>query len=69
MPATVQLFSVNLEGTSERVFGTLGPEYLPSNQLNPSLRLSLAPDGKSITYSIRKTSSNLWLMELGDAAK
>jgi serine/threonine protein kinase len=32
-------------------------------RLNPGLRLSLTPDGKSLTYSTLKSTSNLWLME------
>jgi hypothetical protein len=31
---------------------------------NPALRLSLAPDGKSATYSIARTTSNLWMDRL-----
>jgi hypothetical protein len=31
--------------------------------LAPSLRLSLTPDGGSVTYSIAKPALNLWLIE------
>jgi Tol biopolymer transport system component len=58
-----RIFSVNLEGRAEHVIGSLGPENAPANSLNPALRLSLAPDGKSVTYSIRKNTSNLWLVD------
>jgi serine/threonine protein kinase len=58
-----QLLSMNLDGKSERVIGSLGPEYAPASQLNPAIRMSLAPDGKSVNYGVRKTSSNLWLVD------
>ena len=41
----------------------LGPGYAPANSLTPALRLSMNPDGKSITYSVRKSTANLWLMD------
>lgn len=49
------------------MIGSLGPEYLPITSLTPALRLSLTPDGKSITYSTARSTSNLWLMEGLDA--
>jgi len=58
-----RVLSVNLEGKTEKVIGSLGPEYAAVNSLGPALRFSLAPDGKSVTYSIRKNTSNLWLMD------
>jgi serine/threonine protein kinase len=58
-----KVFSVNLDGKAEKVIGSLGPEYAATNSLGPALRFSLAPDGKSVTYSIRKNTSNLWLMD------
>ena len=36
-------------------------------QQTPALRLSLTPDGKSITFSTSKNTSNLWLIEGLDA--
>jgi hypothetical protein len=36
---------------------------VPAASNNPALRLSLAPDGKSVTYSIVRTTSNLWRMD------
>ncbi len=58
----IQLFSVSVRGP-ERILGWLGFEYLPGGPPEPSLRLSFAPDGKSITFSIHKLSDTLWLME------
>ncbi len=58
-----QLLSASLDGKIVRKLGTQGPEFEPASSLNPSLRLSLSPDGKSITYSIVKRTSNLWLID------
>jgi serine/threonine protein kinase len=41
----------------------LSRDYLPSTSFTPALRLSVMPDGTSLTYSIVKTTSNLWLMD------
>jgi len=59
----LELFSVSVNGGPEKVIGSLGLEYAPVSGLNPGLRLSLTPDGKSITYGILKSTSNLWLMD------
>ncbi len=59
----LELFSMSVSGGSEKTIGSLAPDYLPSVGWAPSLRLSLTPDGKSLTYSINRTSSNLWLMD------
>ena len=59
----LELFSVGVGGGPEKTIGSLAPEYLPRNTLRPSLRLSVTPDGKSLTYSIIRTTSNLWLAD------
>ena len=46
-----------------KTIGSLGSEYRPASLLSPALRLSLSPDGKSLTYSTVKSTSSLWLME------
>ena len=54
----------------ERVIGPIAQGMAPSTFLTPSLRLTFAPDGKSLTYSIAKRSQNLWLAEgLGAPAR
>ena len=58
-----QLLAGSLDGKVLRKIGTQGPEFQPAYSLNPALRLSLTPDGKSITYSIVKGSSSLWLID------
>jgi hypothetical protein len=54
---------VSVAGGTGKTIGSLGRQYLPSAELSPALRLSLAPDGKSVTYSTVKSTSNLWLAE------
>ncbi len=61
--ATWQLFSVNLEGKNEHLIGTLPADGAPSGGFTPSLRLSLAPDGKSVAFATYKYSANLWLID------
>ena len=47
------------EGTVVRVIGRVSPKYAPQSTLSSSLRLPLAPDGKSVTYSVASRSANL----------
>jgi len=42
--------------------GDIPPQFRPASNLNPSLRLSLSPGGKSFTYSVGATNSNMWLV-------
>jgi Tol biopolymer transport system component len=62
-PSRVELFSRSIAGGAEKVIGSLRHEYLPATSARPALRLTLTPDGKSITYSAVNTTANLWLME------
>ena len=59
----LELLSTGIKGVGEKTIGSLPSEYLPAVSNNPSVRLSLAPDGKSLTYSTVKNTSNLWLIE------
>ena len=59
----LELFSMSVAGGPEKVIGSLAREYFPSASLSPSLRLSLTPDGKSLTYGTLRSTSNLWLMD------
>ena len=63
----IEAFSMRVAGGTEKTIGSLGQEYLPVSGLVPALRLSLAPDGKSVTYSTAKGTANLWLAEGLDA--
>jgi Tol biopolymer transport system component len=57
------LFSVDVATGVEKVIGDVGRIYEPSSDLNPGIRFSLAPDGKTFVYAVDQKTSNLWLME------
>ena len=44
------LFSVDIATGAKKVIGALDSEFRPDTNLTPGIRLSLAPDGKSIVY-------------------
>jgi len=58
-----QLFSVDIETRNQKVIGEFDKDLLPYSNLNPSIRLSLSPDGKSILFSAQKTSASIWMLE------
>jgi Tol biopolymer transport system component len=62
------LFRVDIATGVETVIGNVGREFRPDSNLTPSIRLSLAPDGKSFIYGAGTFTSNLWMLE-GFAAK
>jgi Tol biopolymer transport system component len=57
------LFFIDLATGIEKVVGDLGKDFRPSSYLNPGIRFSLAPDGKSFVYGAVNPKSNLWLLE------
>jgi eukaryotic-like serine/threonine-protein kinase len=57
------LFTVNPATGAEKVIGNVGQDFRPLSHLNPSIRLSLAPDGKTIVYGTTKRKDNLWMLE------
>ena len=59
----VLLFSVDIASSTEKILGDLGRELRPANNVNPSIRFSLAPDGKSFVYSFASLKRNMWLLE------
>jgi WD40 repeat protein len=59
----VELFSIAVDAGAERTIGFLPREYLPAASVNPSHRMTLAPDGKSVTWGKVHSTSNLWLMD------
>jgi len=63
-----ELFRVDVSTGAEQAIGDVGKDYRPKSDLNPSIRLSLAPDGKSIAYGTGKFKQNLWMLE-GFAAR
>lgn len=54
---------MRVDGGLETVIGTLEPGLTPATMLSPSMRLSLGPDGKSVTYAVSRPTSSLWLAE------
>jgi Tol biopolymer transport system component len=58
------LFSFDIASSAQKIMGHFDPEFRPRSNLNPAIRLSLAPDGKSIVYGTARSSvANLWLLE------
>jgi hypothetical protein len=57
------LFSVDALDGREKVVGDAGKNNGPKSDLNPALRLSLAPDGKSFLYSTMVLKENLWMLD------
>ena len=62
------LFTVDIASGAEKVIGRVSAENRPRSNLNPAMRLSLAPDGKSMVFGVGKFKDNLWMLE-GFAAK
>ncbi len=57
------LFSMDLATLRATTIQDLGKDAAPRSGLNPGIRFSLAPDGKSFVYSVGKSKSNIWLFE------
>jgi Tol biopolymer transport system component len=57
------LFTVDVVTGTEKIVGNVGKDYRPRSNLNPAMRFSLAPDGKSIAYGVGKFKDNLWMLE------
>ena len=58
-----RLFEVDLEGKAVREIGQIARERRPDSLFSPGIRLSLTPDGQSISYSTYSSSVNHWLLE------
>ena len=57
------LVAIDIDGNVVRTIGALLPEHMPAANVRPGLRLSPTFDGNGLTYSIRNSEENLWLME------
>jgi serine/threonine protein kinase/Tol biopolymer transport system component len=57
------LFTVDVASGVEKIVGDVGKDYRPGSNLNPGMRFSLAPDGKSIVYGSGRFKNNLWMLE------
>ena len=57
------LFSIDPVTLRQKTIKELSRDLVPGSNFDPGIRFSLAPDGKSIVYSIRKDSVDLWMLE------
>ena len=57
------LIEVDLATLKTKVIKELGEEWQPRDDLLPAIRLSLAPDGKSLVYAVSKTQENIWMLQ------
>ena len=57
------LFAVDVVSGAEKIIGGIGAEYRPRSNLNPGMRFSLAPDGKSIAFGVGSFKNSLWMFE------
>ena len=56
------LFSIDVASGAEHTIAP-GINFEPGSNLWPSIRFSLAPDGKSIIYGTGLIRTNLWMLE------
>jgi Tol biopolymer transport system component len=57
------LFSIDPVTLRQKTIKELGQDLVPASDLDPGVRFSLAPDGKSVVYSTSKDRSDLWMLE------
>lgn len=57
------LFSVDVATGAEKIVGETAGDFPAGSNLSPSIRFSLAPDGKSFVYGSGKFTTNLWMLE------
>ena len=57
------LFSLDIETARLHDIRQLDSSLQPSSNLNPAIRFTLAPDGKSFAYPILKAESSLWMLQ------
>jgi hypothetical protein len=59
----IGLFSMSVASGLAKTMGSLAREYLPGASLRPALRLSLTPDGNSLSCGTARNTSSLWLKD------
>ena len=57
------LFSFDPQKLKKTVIKQLSDEWEPDDDLLPSVRFTLDPDGKSLLYATSETQNDLWLLE------
>ena len=56
------LFSIDIASGVERAIGSANT-FEPRSPFSPSIRLTVAPDGKSLTYGTGVIRNSLWILE------
>ena len=59
---TQLLFCIEVASGRERIIGEVSRDLLPGSTLTPSIRFSLAPDGKSLIYASGQVKTNFWIL-------
>jgi serine/threonine protein kinase len=57
------LFSLDIETAKLKDIKTLDSALQPRSHLQPGIRFSLAPDGKSFAYAIAKQQNSVWMLQ------
>ena len=57
------LFSLDIATARLRDIRRLDSSLRPASNLNPAIRFTVAPDGKSFAYPIVKSDSSLWMLQ------
>ncbi len=62
-PDRCALYSLDIATKEQKTIGYISRDFTPSSYSNPGIRLSVAPDGKSILYPMWRRSNSLWMLE------
>jgi len=57
------LIATNIDTGAERVIGNVGADNGPRSDVGPALRMSLAPDGKTVVYGTTRFKNNVWMFD------
>jgi len=60
---TVTLFQVDIATGQRKDIKRLDATLAPASRFNPTIRFSVTPDGKSLTYAIGRQQTSLWMFE------
>jgi Tol biopolymer transport system component/tRNA A-37 threonylcarbamoyl transferase component Bud32 len=59
----VALFSIDPATLRQRNIKNLGKDLYPASNLQPGIRFSVSPDGKSLVYCTAKNGDDLWMLQ------
>jgi Tol biopolymer transport system component/predicted Ser/Thr protein kinase len=57
------LFSLDVATLKTKIIKELGKDLRPASNLEPGIRFSLAPDGKSLVYATAQFGDDLWMLQ------